>query len=346
MNHRLTGACLALVAATLGLLDSGCSAPGKKLPDISAIHVRVRIERFDQDLSALDTNHLAAGLARLYRKYPGFLPTYFSQIMNYGPYNQTNDLILGELHAMLSSPDIRGLQDSLNRHFPSMAPVKAQLELGFRYMKYYFPDYRVPLCITFYSGLNNFGAVTVDTVLGIGLDMFLGRNYPFYGQVSDPYPQYMLPRFAPPYIVPDCFKAIEEQLYPPSQDGNTLLGQMLEEGKLLYFLDQVLPGTQDSLKIGFTGKQLDWCLGNEKQIWQYFIQNKLLYVRNMQQNIHYVGDGPSTQGMPPGAPGNIGSWVGWRIIQSYMRRHPGLSLPGLLEIRDAQKILEGAHYRP
>jgi hypothetical protein len=265
--------------------------------------------------------------------------------MNYGVPGDSSAMLENALHALLASSDIRGLQDTINAHFPDLHWLEKELAQGFRYMKYYFPAYQVPRCITFFSGLNNFGAITIDTVLGIGLDMFLGKDYPFYGKVADPYPAYMLPRFASPYITADCFKAIEQQLYPPPQ-GGTLLDHMIAAGKQLYFLDQVLPDAPDSIKTGFTQRQLDWCDDNEKQIWQYFIQNNLLYVRDMQQIIHYVGDGPSTQGMPPVAPGNIGSWAGWQIVKKYMEEHPQTTLAQLLQLKDAQLILTGAHYRP
>lgn len=334
----------------LMLLCIVCSSCVRKqhrpAPDVSHISVSpVRIDRFDQALTSLDTAHLHQALAQLYQQYPAFMPVYFEQIMNYGPYSDTNHLLFEEVRAMLRSKDIHGLQDTINKHFPDLRWLEKQLREGFRYLKYYFPQYAIPRVVTFYSGLNNFGAVTVDTVLGIGLDMFLGENYPFYLQVSDPYPAYMLHQFAPEYIVPDCFKVIEQQMYPPAQEG-TLLDMMVQAGKQLYFLDAVLPDAPDSVKIGFTQKQLDWCTQNERMIWQYFIQNNLLYVRDMQQILHYVGPGPSTQGMPKEAPGNIGSWVGWQIVRKYMDDHPQVTLPELMQMHDAQQLLTDARYRP
>lgn len=334
----------------LMLLCIVCSSCVRKkhrpVPDVSHISVPpVMIDRFDQALTALDTAHLHQALAQLYQQYPAFMPVYFEQIMNYGPYSDTNHLLFEEVRAMLHSKDIHGLQDTINKHFPDLSWLSRELRQGFRYLKYYFPSYHIPKVVTFYSGLNNFGAVTVDTVLGIGLDMFLGENYPFYLQVSDPYPQYMLHQFAPEYIVPDCFKVIEQQMYPPAQEG-TLLDMMVQAGKQLYFLDVILPDAPDSVKIGFTQKQLDWCRKNERLIWQYFIQNNLLYVRDMQQILHYVGPGPNTQGMPGEAPGNIGSWVGWQIVRKYMDDHPDVSLPQLMQMRDAQQLLTDARYRP
>ncbi|MCL6523745.1 MAG: hypothetical protein K6T34_03695 [Thermoflavifilum sp.] len=329
------------------ILLSGCMHQQKRpLPDVSHIQVPpIKIERFDQALTSLDTHHLHEALAALYKQYPVFMPVYFEQIMNYGPYSDTNQLLFTEVKAMLQSKDIHALQDTINKHFADLSWLENQLRQGFQYLKYYYPHYAIPRVVSFYSGLNNFGAVTVDSVLGIGLDMFLGENYPFYQQVADPYPTYMLHQFSPEYIVPNCFKVIEQQLYPPKQEGS-LLDMMVQAGKQLYFLDAILPHAPDSVKIGFTQQQLNWCKQNERMIWQYFIQNDLLYVRDMQQVMHYIGPGPSTQGMPKESPGNIGSWVGWQIVRKYMREHPQVSLLQLMQLNDAQKLLTDSRYRP
>src|SRR5690242_17289638 len=107
-----------------------------------------------------------------------------------------------------------------------------------------------------------------------------------------------------------------------------------------------MPGKPDSLKIGYTGEQLDWCRENEQYIWQYFIQHDLLYKKDMQTILHFIGQGPSTPGLPPDAPGDIGSWVGWQIVRRYMSLHPETTLGGLMGMQDAQQLLNEARYKP
>ena len=52
---------------------------------------------------------------------------------------------------------------------------------------------------------------------------------------------------------------------------------MVDKGKRLYILDKLLPQTPDSLKIGYTANQLKGADKNEGLIWNFFVENNLLY---------------------------------------------------------------------
>lgn len=322
-----------------------CNNAKHNAPDVSHISVKVEVARFDQDFMAIDSTQVPEGLSLLHQKYPTFLPIYLGPIMNYGPYSDTSTTLAREVTALITSRDVLLLQDTVNAHFPDMNKLQTELRQGFRYMKYYFPSFHPPKVVTFISGLANYGAVTADTVLGIGLDMFLGKDFVPYTRVVNPYPAYMLKQFSPEFIAVDCFKVLQQQMFPMRQSG-TLLELMIDHGKQLYFMDEVMPKAPDSIKIGFTQKQLQWCKENEEYIWQYLVQNNLLYESDMQKIMHYIGPGPNTQGMPPVSPGNIGSWVGWQIVRGYMKAHKERSLIQLMKDTNAQKILSEARYRP
>ena len=61
----------------------------------------------------------------------------------------------------------------------------------------------------------------------------------------------------------------------------------------------------------------------------------------------YVNNGPTSTGMPPESPGNIGSWIGWQIIKKYMHQHPEKKLLDILNDKnDAQTFLRESGYRP
>lgn len=338
----ITFTALCLSAA---LILGGCH-PSPGAPDVSGIKINVEIGRFDEDFFRIDTNHVQEGLAALYRKYPAFLPAYLEHVLNLGPYSDTSKILQTEVRGILASRDLRALQDTVEQHFPGTRRLEKELQQGFKYIKYYFPSFRPPRVVTFISGVNNYGAVTADSVLGIGLDMFLGENFTIYELVPDPYPGYMLHQFSPEFIAADCFKVLQQQLFPASQNGRTLLEQMIAGGKQLYFLDKVMPGAPDTLKTGYTKIQEDWCRANEQFIWQYFVQHNLLYATDWQQIMHFIGPGPSTQGMPPESPGDIGSWTGWQIVRQYMKEKPSTTLQQLMQMKDAQKMLEEAKYRP
>ena len=60
----------------------------------------------------------------------------------------------------------------------------------------------------------------------------------------------------------------------------------------------------------------------------------------------YLNDGPFTAEVSQDAPGRLGVWLGWRIVESYMEHNEEVSLQELLAEGDAQKILELSFYKP
>ncbi|WP_143304534.1 gliding motility lipoprotein GldB [Chitinophaga vietnamensis] len=329
----------------LALLAIAACKSGPKAPDVSHIAVNVSADRFDSALFTIDTNNIQPGLQRLHEAYPMFLPVYITDIMNLGKYSDSSREIQQQLHLFLTTPDFRHLEDAVTRKFGHLESLKQELAQSFRYTKYYIPSFKPPKVITFISGVANYGAVTLDTILGIGLDMYMGADFPPYALIPD-YPAYMIRRFSPEYITTNCMQVIQQQLYPASREGGNLLSQMVEAGKQQYFLDKVLPETPDTIKLGYTKEQLKWCYDNEQMIWQFFIQNNLLYNSDWQELSHFMGDGPATQGMPEGSPGKIGNFVGWQIVKKYMELHPATSVQQLMETKDVMAIFNGAKYRP
>jgi hypothetical protein len=317
----------------------------KNVPDVSHIAMEVHIQRFDQELFKLDTNNIQTSLSQLDARYPHFLPTYIQQIMNFGPYSDSSKMVQLQTRMLVGNPDYRMLQDSINAHFPKLDELEKDLAQGFRYIKYYFPSFTAPRVVSFSSVISNYGAVTVDSTLGIGLDMYLGKDFPIYGMLPD-YPGYMIRKFSKEYITTNAMQAIAQDMYPGADPSEKLIVQLVNAGKQQYFLEQVLPEVPDTIRLGYTKEQLDFCYENEQMIWQFFVQQNLLYKADWQDNMHFMNDGPSTQGMPEGSPGRIGYFVGGQIVKKYMESHKNVTLQQLMENKDAMQIFSQSKYRP
>ncbi|KAA2244509.1 hypothetical protein F0L74_00575 [Chitinophaga agrisoli] len=335
---------LCVTALLLLTVFSACKS-GKKAPDVSHIPVNVSITRFDEDLIRIDTNNIAPGLEQLHARYPVFLPAYVEHIMEFGKYEDSTRQIPQQMRLLLGNKDFRNLQASVQQKFPDLHWLEQDLAQSFRYMKYYFPAFKVPHTVSFISAIGNYGAVTADSLLGIGLDMYMGSDWPIYANLPD-YPAYMVRRFSKEYITTNCIQAIAQQMYPLSDNAAKLVEQLVTAGKHQYLLDQVLPETPDTIRMGYTKAQLEWCFDNEQMIWQYFVQNELLFKADWQEAMHFMGDGPSTQGMPEGSPGRIGYFIGRQIVRKYLEKHPEVTLQQLMENKDLMGIFNEAKYRP
>jgi hypothetical protein len=195
--------------------------------------------------------------------------------------------------------------------------------------------------------------VLTSSGLAIGLQLYLGRDFPVYRTeyISEIYPDYQSRRFEPQYIPVNCMKNIITDIYSQDVPDLPLVYQMIEAGKRLYVLDQLLPETADSLKTGYTQEQLDGCYKNEAFIWNFFLQNNLLYATDPSLTRDYMNDGPKTEALGEASPGFIGQFVGWQIVKKWMNldKNKNVEYNKILKQlfhTPAKQIFEEAKYKP
>jgi hypothetical protein len=249
------------------------------------------------------------------------------------------------MNYFLRQPDYLGLQDTVSKHFPDTKDIDNRLKELFQYVKYYFPKTKYSKVYYFVSGLNHWSAVTVDTLIGVGLDMYLGKDYPFYASVQ--LADYQTVRCIPEYIPINVAQVIAEDMFPIKPENKTLLDLMLLKGKQQLFLEYTLPKSDEEKRYGYKADQLAWCKSNEAMVWHYFAKRNLLYSTQWQEMMRYVNDGPNSTGMPPESPGNIGTWVGHQIIKAYMKKHPEKTFVDVMQMTmDSQTFLRESGYKP
>jgi hypothetical protein len=253
------------------------------------------------------------------------------------------------LRSILRNKDYLELSATVAQTFPSLEKQQLELNQAFRYIKYYYPKQKFPRLISFISGFAVQTPIGNDYI-GIGLDMFLGKNGDrFYPALRQSIPQYISRRFNPENISPRVIEAfIREEMFLENDADRTLISKMVYNGKILYFMDSVLPAITDILKIGYSTEQLEWCKENEAGIWAYFLENDLLFESDYMKIQRYLSEAPFTPGLgenSSSAP-KLGVWTGWQIVRQYMEKNPDISVQQLMLEKDAQKILAGSKYKP
>jgi hypothetical protein len=135
----------------------------------------------------------------------------------------------------------------------------------------------------------------------------------------------------------------------PTANTTCLLDEMIQNGKIFYVKESLIPHEPDSIKWGFSAAQVKWCEENEQEIWSYLLQKKLLFETDRNKFRKLVEESPNAGDSPPAlreAPGRVGNWLGYRIVSAWARRHPGDNLQAIFAQRDARKLLEEAKYKP
>jgi len=323
------------------------SCNNKKLPDISKIKVSIPIERFDQELNHVNPDSISIKAPNLRKKYTWFYDDYMEKMISAGSTQDTAYYV--NLHTILQNKDYHELRSAVALTFPDLNKQQDELEQAFRFIRYYYPKQKFPRIISFISGFAVQTPIGNDYI-GIGLDMFLGKNGDrFYPALRQSLPQYISRRFSPENISPRVIEAfIREDMFPENDTDRSLLSKMIYNGKILYFMDTVLPETTDSVKIGYTAEQLQWCKEYEANIWAYFLENELLFNTDYLKIQKYLAEAPFTPGIgenSSSAP-KLGVWTGWQIVRQYMEKNPDISLPQLMLEKDDQKILASSKYKP
>lgn len=312
-------------------------------PDVSEINVPLEVKRFDNDFFTLDTSQIVGSLDKLEKKYPDFVKDFLFNILALTP---PLDSTAERVKVFLQ--DYHTVYDTAHLVFPNFDNETAKIKAGLQHVKYYFPEYPLPTkVITFIGPMEGYANVLTSEGLAVGLQLYLGKDFSLYQSdyVSQVYPRYQSRRFEPSYIPVNCMKNIVDDLYPAEHPDQPLIFQMIEAGKKLYLLDHFLPNVPDTLKTGYTTQQLKGCYENEGLIWNYFLQNNLLYQTDPGLTRDYMNDAPKTEALGEASPGFIGQFVGWQIVKKYMEQFPEMTLKNLLAI-SAKEIFEAAKYKP
>jgi len=232
----------------------------------------------------------------------------------------------------------------VDKEFSNLENTKDEINTAFKYFQYHFPDKTVQTVFTYISGFNQ-SVVTTEDIIGISLDKYLGRDC-FYYEMLSTAPDYKVKNMYKKKIPADVAYAWGMTEFGSNPEKTTLLDNIIQEGKLMYFTEALLPEAHDSLLIGYTKKELEWCKKNESQMWMYLVEQKLLYSNKRMDIVRYINDGPHTSGFPLESPGRAGVWIGWQIVREYMNKNQKITIKELMENKDYQGILNASGYFP
>jgi gliding motility-associated lipoprotein GldB len=271
----------------------------------------------------------------LLEKYPEFAEKY----LELGLY-QSADSLAQVLVEVNQDSAMRMLYDSVMVEFQDIQDIQKELENAFKYIRYYFPDFKTPKVYTFVSGFNSDLVISEDMIV-IGLDYFLPANHQFQPDI----PLYMAVRYERKYLVPMIVLAISSRYNETVPTDNTLLSEMIYYGKAYHFVKSIMPCTSDQFIIGYTPEEIEECWANEEYIWSHFVENELLYETNPFEIRKYIGEAPFTDAISTKAPGRLGRWLGWNIVEDF-QINQDLSLPELMNEANAETIFRQSGYRP
>jgi hypothetical protein len=309
--------------------------------DISGIEMGLNIGRFEHDLFELDFDSIPASVPLLYERYGEFFDLFNYRIINIGGARQPTypDYLKSFLTDYLNHQVYRETLEV----FPDLAELESVLGDAFKRYSVHFPGMVIPVVYTFISRFNQ-SIVTAEGILAIGLDNYLGTECEFYSRLGRH--RYQVLNMHPRKIPSDCMMGWGMTEFEYSDSVDNVLSNMIYQGKMAYFTKWMLPAEPDSLIMGFTAGQMKFCRNNEARMWEYLVENKMLFETDRMTVMKFTGEGPFTRDFTPESPARAAVWLGWRIVEGYMRRNPEITLSELMAEHDYQKILTLSKYNP
>lgn len=340
----------AIIYFLLGILMvnscSNCNDSKKPIREIKVAKsetVKVEVVDFYKDLLEVSSRQDSMGFSMMRKKYGAFFEQFNTGVLNIG--SSRSPIYLERLQSFTGDKDIRYLYKCVDSVFTAKdrANLQASFDESFTLYKAVFKNHSLPKIAYQISGFN-YAMVCSDSILGIGLDFYLGKNFKYYGYLQ--YPEYKKRVMQKEYILPHALYAWFKTEFDTTDGASNLLGEMVNEGKILYFIQNLKPEMQDTILFGYTQKQLEWCIYNEFNIWRTLVDKKMLFSTNAIENQKMISEGPFTTGFPRESPGRLGWFMGYRIVESYMKNNPDVSLEQLMANNDAALILSKSKYKP
>ena len=343
--RKLTPALLFLTLACT--CDSAREPPP---PDVTGIRAPLELIRFDRALATIDTAEVASGMATLDHDYGEFADLYLRHITPVRRGDFSPEEQLDVMKAMLTYEPLRRLDSTVQARFDDnrLTELKNDLQRALRYYRYYLPDAPVPdTLVTFYGEFSYAALLYGDNNLAAGLEFYLGPDFD-YAQISIQeaiFSNYLARTYRPEYFSQKLMHVVIEDHVPRPRSGR-LIDYLIYEGKKLYLLGKVLPETADSIVHEVTGEQMAWLRDNEVAIYAHLQKENLFFDTSPDLVRKLTQPAPYTQGMPRESPGRAVNYLGEKIVTAYVAANPTVTMAELLAIKDGQKFLTGARYKP
>ena len=330
--------------ALLFIMACGCN-DDKPLSKIEiaphAAELSAKARSFDVDLFSCDFNEPARCADTLRSNYGNFFCGFVEDDLRLAACGSDS---VGSLLAMFTSdPQIKETHRAVMELFPNEKRQVLTQEFNgvVQRWNHFFPAKPVPEIIYYCSAWNR-SIATTDSIIGIALDCYLGRGHDITQKLSpDFFPAYKKENMDERYLIADAVKGFAawnaRNIYQPKD----LLSELVFYGKIMYLAEALAPELPDSILMSWSPEQMEWAIAGEENVWKTLANEKTMYHSKPFEINKWFADGPFTSaaGIPQQSAPQLGVWMGWNIIRSYMKKHPETSIDAMLIESDNQRLL-------
>ena len=299
----------------------------------------IDIFRFENQIFQTNVSNIVADRLEWEGEIGSFAFSYYNFL-----FNSNNDTVINnQILSFINNDDMREVYDTINLRFSSISNLKNDLGNSLYNFKNLFSEYPTPNIITMFSGFN-YGVIVEDSLVAIGLDFYLGKNSIFYQRLGDP--EYLRFQKQARFITPNILEAWYDSFFSFTNKRTNFLSELIYKGKIMYLISNTLENfyLQDQLR--FSKTDLEWCDENESSIWAFLIDNDVLFSSREKEYRSYLNHAPFSKGMTQESPSRIAYYIGYKIVEKYMKNNNEVSIKELMFEKDFMKILTKSKYKP
>ena len=183
-----------------------------------------------------------------------------------------------------------------------------------------------------------------ENMLFIDITAFMGENNPNYKGLE----QYFQKSMNPKNILPKVSLILAEYFITPTGDSQKFIDHLVYYGKLMTLQDAFLPQEPDALKMNYTPEQYEWAKANEANVWNFFVENNLVFSDDQRLNERFINPAPFSKfytEIDNESSPQIGIFSGWQICKKFYQEKPETKLADFLKM-SAQEIFNQSNYKP
>jgi hypothetical protein len=317
----------------------GCSTD-KLDVDVSDVELEMSFERFEEQMFiAQSPSEMTEINAELIEKGGELYEFYVYEMLRSG--SVYDDSIGDYLYYFVSDSIMKMAAQDIKGEFGDFESDQESILEMFKRLKYHLPNAPLPDGLITYNSAFNYGVISTDKKIGLGLDMYLGELNRLIAELG--FPVYMKEKMSHEYMLADIAHSWLATNVLGDPTSETFLSKMIYYGKLRYFIDAMNPNLADHLKIRYSEEEFDFCVASEYDVWQYLLDMDWMYSTDMKVSLRFFEESPTTVGIE-GSPGRLGQFMGWRMVQQYMDKNEEVTLEELLNETEESKFLKT--YKP
>lgn len=323
MNNRLTSCAILVLAVIFSSCSSNPLEVNLPKEDVNINYVNVDELLYDQPIEIVKKN---------LKELKDQLGNLFIYELSQNIRQDIDDSSFQAVYNFYNSDYIVDLEKEKQRLFKDLPLHEEKMDKGFKYLKYHFGDTIVPDNVFYINKL--FSQVAcAEKNISVGLEGYVSSTSEVIKALpSEQLYQWQRNRMNLDYLERDVLlNWIQVQLF--KEIDSKLAEHIVQAGKILYILNAAFPKAEEAYILRYDKEQFEWANKNETYVWNYLVEQQLLFKTDMRVRANFLNEGPTTVGLAQDSPDRIGQFLGYRIVKGYMSKNKALSLQELIETK-------------